>query len=163
TKLLIAQAGRVARGERASPAGIGPVATAEMEQLSEAIGTMATTLQDRADYIRAFASHVSHEFKTPLATIRGTVELLQDHLATMPLEERSRFLGMVQDSAERLDRLVRRLLDLARADVLTPGDERTDVSAALERIVSERREGGLAVTVECEPGVGAVRMSEEAL
>ena len=37
----------------------------------------------RADYIRTFASHVSHEFKTPLTTIRGSAELLREHLHEM--------------------------------------------------------------------------------
>jgi signal transduction histidine kinase len=163
TRVLIEQAGRVARGERASVAGIGPLGTAEMAQLSEAIAGMAATLQDRADYIRTFASHVSHEFKTPLTTIRGTVELLEDHLGTMTPDERARFLAIARDAADRLDHLVRRLLDLARADVLAPGDETTGVAAALERLARERGDAGLRVRVRCEPGTGAVRMSADTL
>jgi signal transduction histidine kinase len=155
--VLIEQAGRVARGERATVAGIGPLGTAEMARLSEAIAGMAATLQDRADYIRAFASHVSHEFKTPLTTIRGTVELLEDHLGTMSPEERARFLAIAREAADRLDHLVRRLLDLARADVLTPGDERPDVRRAREELAGPR------VRVECDPDTGSVRMSADTL
>jgi signal transduction histidine kinase len=160
TRVLIEQAGRVARGERASVAGIGPLGTAEMASLSEAIAGMAATLQDRADYIRAFASHVSHEFKTPLTTIQGTVELLEDHLDTMTPDERRRFLAIAREASERLEHLVHRLLELARADVLSPGEERTDVGPALEHLARAREDASLRVKIESDPHVGTVRMAE---
>src|SRR5262249_25558655 len=82
------QAKRTAEGERgAINTPTGPTVR-EVAELSEAISRMARTLEDRADYIRSFAAHVSHEFKTPLTTIRGTVELLQEHFDTMSQEER---------------------------------------------------------------------------
>jgi signal transduction histidine kinase len=163
TRILIEQADRVARGERVSLGEPPALGTAEMARLSEAIAAMAATLQDRADYIRTFASHVSHEFKTPLTTIRGTVELLEDHLDTMSREERARFLGIAQEAAARLDRLVGRLLELARADVLSPGDDRTSVPEVLERLERERRDAGLRVACMCEGGVTTVRMSADTL
>jgi signal transduction histidine kinase len=94
-----------------------PAPVREVAELSASLSSMAQRLEQRADYIRDFAAHMSHDFKTPLATIGGTVELLRDHLAEMSGEERERFLGNVQAEAARLTRLVQRLLDLARADV----------------------------------------------
>jgi len=55
-------------------------AAREADELSEAIHAMAAKLAQRADYIGAFATEVSHEFKTPLAALRGALEPLRDHV-----------------------------------------------------------------------------------
>jgi signal transduction histidine kinase len=97
---------------------------------------MASALQERSDYIRDFAAHVSHEFKTPLASIAGAVELLRDHGADMSDTERDRFLDNITQDTERLRRLVTRLLELARVDNLEPTSDALDVAAALNGIRS---------------------------
>ena len=72
-----------------------------MAQLSEAIAKMAATLEERASYIDTFASNVAHEFKTPLTSIRGTVELLRDHLeAERELLENQRQLTVTQKQVD---------------------------------------------------------------
>ncbi|MCW2237661.1 sensor histidine kinase [Azospirillum canadense] len=114
---------RTADGERGVMTPVPRPVVREVAELSEALTRMAATLEQRADYIRDFAAHVSHEFKTPLTTIRGTVELLRDHLDSMSAEERDRFLANMDAEADRLSRLVRRLLDLARADVMRVTEE----------------------------------------
>ncbi len=111
---LIEQTERLGAGD---PDALDPLekpVTYEVELLSVALTDMARHLNERADYIRTFASHVSHEFKTPLTSIRGTIELLSDHLDEMSPEERARFLSMVDRDAQRLQTLVTRLLELAR-------------------------------------------------
>ena len=50
--------------------------TVELARLQEAIAGMATTLEQRASYLQDFSRHVSHEFKTPIAGIRGAIEVL---------------------------------------------------------------------------------------
>lgn len=162
-RALLEQARRVARGERgALTAGVGP-RTVEVSQLWEAVEGMARTLEDRAEYIRTFASHVSHEFKTPLTTLRGSLELLRDHIDTMSPEERSRFLANAEEAASRLDRLVRRLMELARADVARPGDEMADLRPVTEAITERYLRAGLRVIAIVERDVGAVAMSGEIL
>jgi signal transduction histidine kinase len=124
---------------------------------------MARTLEQRSDYIRAFAANVSHEFKTPLAAMRGTVELLREHVMEMPAEQRERFLSNLAEDADRLDRLVRRLMELARADVLQPAEERAAVKPVLDRVAERYRAQGLALEVsdgECGESV-SVRMAPE--
>ncbi|RVT95348.1 HAMP domain-containing protein [Rhodovarius crocodyli] len=109
----------VAAGGRLPPGRVRRSAVREADELSAAIQAMAGTLQHRADYIGGFAAEVSHEFKTPLAALRGALELLQDE---MPEADRARFLAQAQGDVERLDRLVRRLLELARAEAPPPRD-----------------------------------------
>ena len=52
--------------------------TREMAELSTAFLDMARKLQARSDTIRTFATHVSHELKSPLTAIQGAAELLRD-------------------------------------------------------------------------------------
>lgn len=162
-RALIGQAEGVSRGERGAVTPLRAPGTHEIARLSEAVAGMARTLEERAEYIRTFASHVSHEFKTPLTTIRGSVELLLDDFDTMSPEQRRRFLRNLGEASAHLERLVRRLLEKARADVVRPGDERTEVADALDASAQRHREAGLAVTVDQGRGVGRVRMAREIL
>jgi two-component system sensor histidine kinase ChvG len=87
----------------------------ELGQLARALAAMTTELERRARDARTLAADLSHEFKTPLAGLRGAAELLRDGAAEDP-STRDRFLAMIEDDVARLDRLVSRLLDLARVD-----------------------------------------------
>src|SRR4029453_9226272 len=95
---------------------------------------MAKRIEQGSRYLQDFAAAVSHEFKTPIAGIRGALELLEEHGDSMSAEERQRFTANAAADADRLQRLVQRLLDLARAD-LTQIDEhaRSDVPRAMRR------------------------------
>jgi signal transduction histidine kinase len=163
-KALIHQAKQVTEGEKgAASLPLSSPGTYEVDRLSRALSQMSATLEKRADYIRAFASNVSHEFKTPLTSIRGTVELLRDHFAEMPAEDRDRFLQILEQDTDRLARLVQRLLDLARADVLTPGAEQADVPAVLNRVTERFRHEGLSVTADVATVMRPVAMAPEVL
>lgn len=79
----------------------------------------------RADRIRRdFVANVSHELRTPLTAIRGYVEALAEPDATP--DERARFLEVIARHADRMERLVKDLLRLARLDA---GQEPIDVVA----------------------------------
>ncbi len=124
---------RVARGER--PLLESPrTAAVELQQLFANFEAMAISIDQRSSYIRDFATAVSHEFKTPLTAIRGALELLQDHGKDMPEAQRNKFLANTVADTQRLNRLVARLLELARADMLTPYFEITDLAHILPEI-----------------------------
>ena len=158
---LITQAEQVARGEQNAASPLAKPGTYEVAQLSQALAEMSLMLEKRANYIRTFASNVSHEFKTPLTSMRGTIELLRDHLDEMQRENRDRFLQMLEDDTERLDKLVRRLLDLARADMVRPGNERADVREVLDRVVQRYNESGLSIDLRHDSRVTTVSMAPE--
>jgi len=63
----------------------------------------------------AFLSAVSHEMKTPLASIRAYAELLADGDAEDP-STREEFFEVINTQVDRLQRLVQNLLDLARIE-----------------------------------------------
>ena len=150
-RALIDQANRLKNGESGGDEPLRNPGIQEVEQLSTAIADMATTLAQRSAYITTFATNVSHEFKTPLTSIHGAVEILKDHFSTMGRDERENFLGIIDSETGRLERLVRRLLDLARADTFTVGSESCDAAAALESMADHFRHRGVTVDLTC-PG-----------
>ncbi|HEX6851415.1 MAG TPA: ATP-binding protein [Candidatus Polarisedimenticolaceae bacterium] len=145
---LMEQARRAEAGEKGALKAIARPGVAEIAQLSSALASMAKTLEERGEYIRTFAGHVSHEFKTPLTAIRGAVELLEDHAATMSEEERARFLRSIAHSGARLEHLVQRLLEFAKADVARPGGGACEAYAVATSVAARLRETGLPVEVE---------------
>ncbi len=151
-KQLVRQAEAVTRGRRDAARPLDSPGTREVARLSEAIAAMAAALQERADYIRTFASNVSHEFKAPLTSLKGAGELFRDHLEEMSREELERFLRIMEADVERLERLVNRLLELARADMAAPGEQRCDPLPLLRGLADRYRDAGLEV--ELRPATG---------
>lgn len=119
--------------------------TREMELLSQSFADMARSLHERSQYIRNFATDVSHEFKTPLTAMQGAADLLLEHFDEMSEEEKSRFLRNIVDDTERLKHLVDGLLELARADILAPSTELLDVARAMLRVKAEHDQDGIVV------------------
>ncbi|MCB1639277.1 MAG: HAMP domain-containing histidine kinase, partial [Thiothrix sp.] len=142
---LILQTRRVARGEQTSIEPLQNPVTYEVAQLSESFATMSHALAERSDYISRFATHVSHEFKTPLTSMQGALELLQEHMDSMPEERRQRFLTNLLNDTQRLKNLVSRLLELARADALEPSRQTTRLYPVLDSLHSRFRDRGLTL------------------
>ena len=158
--VVVAQAEQVALGGEADP--LRWPGTREVAALSAALTRMAAVLDRRARYIVAFAASVSHEFKTPLAGLRGAAELLEDHADTLAPHERDKLLAIVSSSTGRLEQLVRRLLDLARADMMPPArGAATSVDAVSSTLLAKYREQGMVVTANV--GTATVALPADAL
>jgi two-component system sensor histidine kinase VicK len=109
--------------------------------------------RERAE--REFVANAAHELRTPLTTITGAVEILESGAKEIE-SERDRFLKLIQRESERLARLTRALLVLARAQTQKelPRSERISARSLLENVaaaVSPRE--GVALTLSCDPGL----------
>jgi two-component system phosphate regulon sensor histidine kinase PhoR len=98
----------------------------------------------RADQIRRdFVANVSHELRTPLTAIRGYVEALADGDASA--EESRRFLDIITRHTERMERMVKDLLRLARLDA---GQETLEMTTCDARSLVHAVAGDLAPSLE---------------
>jgi signal transduction histidine kinase len=140
----------VSAGRGAIPPPPSTAAT-EIRALYLDFADMAEVIARRSRYLRDFAAAVAHEFKTPLAGIRGGIELIEDHHGSMSAAERKRFLGNISADADRLSALVSRLLDLARADMARPdAGAVTDLGSALPPIIDAVRSEKFQVTLDLD-------------
>ena len=136
----------------------------EIRDLFSDFEVMAASIDKRSRYLRDFASSVSHEFKTPLAAISGAIELLQDHAEDMLPVDRERFLANMAADAERLSHLVRRLMELAQADLRMDGvDERTDVAPILATIADGLGGPEFAVRLDFPDALPSIAIDADAL
>ena len=84
----------------------------ELTQLGRSINQMAVSLERSRALERQFLLSVSHDLRTPLTSIRGYAEALEDGT----LDDVGKGATVIRQEAARLERLVGDLLDLARLD-----------------------------------------------
>jgi protein-histidine pros-kinase len=111
-------------------------------------------IQREADRMKdEFFSLVSHEFRTPLTSITGYVELLTERAAELSEAEREHFLGVVKRNSVRLRRLVDDLLFISKVQAgkfsLTPRevDLGQIATQCVEAAAPHAREKGLALSL----------------
>ena len=111
-KRLELAAEQVAAGNFAEPI---PVDSAdEIGQLAVAFNQMQRQLSQLESARKKFIATASHELRTPIFSLGGFVELLEDE--DLDPETRARFLEQVKDQVERLRKLSVDLLDLSRLE-----------------------------------------------
>ena len=86
----------------------------EMGYLATTLNYMSNELDKMGEYQKKFVANVSHDFRSPLTSIKGFIEAIMD--GTIPHEMQDRYLKIVVDETERLDKLTRSLLTLDKLD-----------------------------------------------
>ena len=134
-----------------------------IERVSLARGLAEARVQAETERLRAaLLTSISHDLRTPLASIIGTVSSLRSYADRYERRERDELLAMLQDEAERLNRFVGNLLDMTRLESgaielkLDFVDVAEIVGAALERagsVLARHR-----VEVEIAPDLPMLRL-----
>ena len=116
----------------------------------------------RADQIRRdFVANVSHELRTPLTAIRGYVEALSEGDTTP--EDSQRFLDIIGRHTDRMERLVKDLLRLARLDAgqetldIISCDARNLITAVVTELSSALDQHDQRIEIAIGPGAESLR------
>jgi len=86
----------------------------EVSQLGESFNEMADEINALEQSRRSFVANVSHELRSPLTSMRGFLEAMQD--GTIPPEDQGKYLDIVIGECKRMTGMVNDLLDLARIE-----------------------------------------------
>ncbi|HHV11814.1 MAG TPA: HAMP domain-containing histidine kinase [Clostridiales bacterium] len=82
----------------------------EYRDLGAAISYMASELSKLDDYQKKFVANISHDFRSPLTSIKGFAEAIKD--GTIPHEMQDKYLDIILFETERLTKLTSNLLEL---------------------------------------------------
>ncbi len=128
----------------------------EVKELTRAFNSMIDRVQSARESQRKFVADVSHEMKTPLTSIQGFAEAIQDGTADTP-ENQQQAAQIIHREAGRLHRLVLDLLSLARLEAGTADLKMDPLQAAAllnttaERFAPQARQAGVNLGVELAP------------
>jgi two-component system, OmpR family, phosphate regulon sensor histidine kinase PhoR len=145
-----------AGNNRIFQANIAPVTNA-----SGIVDSVVVVFNDLTDIRRSekmrrdFVANVSHEFKTPLTSIRGYTETLLSGAKDDP-KIAVDFLSTIERNAQHLEALVSDLLTLAKLEAEVPASlEKFELNSVIDDQISSRakalREREIQVIVECPP------------
>jgi two-component system sensor histidine kinase BaeS len=121
----------MAKGHR--DRNLEPRGPAEVADIAEALNALSDALVVSEGRQRDFLLSVSHELRTPLTAVKGYGEALSEEM--VPPQEIPAVGSIVASEAQRLDRLVHDLLDLARLGAVDFHFDLADVDA--REIVTE--------------------------
>ena len=121
-----------------------------------------TDMQRLESLRRDFVANVSHELKTPVASIKGFVETLLDGAGDDP-GDRRRFLEIVGRQADRLAAIIEDLLALSRIEQnegagtlpLERGPVAAVLAAAADDCATRAADRGVGLDVACPPDLAA--------
>lgn len=116
-----------------------------------------TEKTQRENLRREFTANVSHELKTPLTSISGFAEILQDGMVRP--EDVRKFAGRIFDEAQRLITLVSDVIKISQLDEGALPYEKEDVDLyllaqeILERLKPQAEKNNISLRLEGEPTV----------
>ena len=156
--------GRIASGELDSRVPVGRHDYPEFASLAGSINDMAQSLEDSRTRERHLLLAVSHDLRTPLTSIRGFAEAIQDGAIT----DSGHAADVIIAESRRLERLVGDLLDLTKLEArqmsisMRPTDVTEVVSTTAEGFKPAAVKGGLHIEVRVPDGDGAMNSVEAA-
>ena len=126
----------------------------EIGALARSFNSMASQLRQMEETKREFFATVSHEFRSPLTSIRGAVDLLHEGGPGPLTEKQERLTDIIAKSSERLLRLANQILEMSRLRAglveleRKPLDLARLVDRAVEELHPQAEESGVALERE---------------
>ena len=105
----------------------------EIGYLAESMNVMAQELDKGNEYQRQFIANVSHDFRSPLTSIKGFTEAMID--GTIPPELHEKYLRIINQEADRLENLTQGIMRLSNMDVEQAVLKKTDFD--INRVIKD--------------------------
>ncbi len=83
----------------------------EFGELADRLNKLADILQESESYQKKFIANVSHDFRSPLTSIRGYLEAMLD--GVIPQDSQSQYMHLIIDEADRLTNMTKEMLKLS--------------------------------------------------
>ena len=158
--------------------GTGPILTPEGRRLLDALADMGALALERVRLVedldraerdaetdrlaRALLTSISHDLRTPLASVLGAASTLRDLDGALPVEAKAELLTTIIEESERLNRFIVNLLNMTRLEAgavapnLAPQDVAETIDTALRR--TQKILAGHRVAVEIAPDLPTLRL-----
>jgi signal transduction histidine kinase len=126
----------------------------EIGDLAKHFSRMSNSLEEVEEKRQEFVSNVSHEIQSPLTSIQGFSKTLR--FEDLTIDERNRYLEIIENESGRLSMLSKQLLTLSMLDKETEMDDKISfhLSEQLKEVVSTTRwqwqEKELAIDMEAD-------------
>ena len=140
--LSLKEGGEVSAADRRLLDAVGNQAAIAIERMTLAEDIDKARLGEERERLRsAMLTSVSHDLRTPLASIIGSLSSLRSYHDRYDETTREELLGTAQSEAERLDRFVGNLLDMTRLDAgaIVPKRETVDAGDLVSTTVRRAR------------------------
>ena len=110
----------------------------DLDPISDSFNEMAVAVASRIERERRFVANVSHELRSPLTTVVGTAELLEEHKENFAPRE-ARLVSSLAGQARRLTRILLDLLEISSVTAAAPVQrDATDLAGLVEGVLSSR-------------------------
>jgi two-component system sensor histidine kinase CreC len=133
-KRLTTYANNISRGKRIE---FPRLDRSEIGEMGQAFAKMQETLEGKK-YVEQYVQKLTHEVKSPLSAIRGAAELLEEKM--LP-EQRERFLSNIRREANRIQKIVDRMLELSALEnqKILNKMERLSFSSLVKAVVESKQ------------------------
>jgi len=108
----------------------------------------------------ALLTSISHDLRTPLASILGSATSLMAYRASLGEKEQDELIGTIREEAERLNHFIANLLDMTRLEsgALVPNLEAVDLADVIGSVLRRAPLSEHRVSLELEPGLPLLRL-----
>ena len=141
----------------------------EIDHLATTFSTMAEKIHSQLDHLqttdnlrRELVANISHDLRTPLATLQGYIETLLIKEDQFSSEERRNYLQIAIKHCNHLNKLVMELFELAKLDAreTRPENEQFNLAELAQDIVQKfslaAKKNSISIQVESQPGLSFV-------
>jgi len=133
-------------------------------------------LEERAEALEAadrmkseFVGHVSYQLRTPLTTISGYADILQNGIAGELSDKQSEYMFAIQSASDDLAKIIDDILDIAAIEANVLDLDLGDVEVygllehSLDYLATKAEDTRIALSLKCEKDIGVIRADETRL